>query len=61
MEEREIKAVEMVREIRDDLYRKTAGMTNEELIQFFRDGAQPTRQRLERLPAQNRRAGTFTS
>lgn len=40
MAEIEIKALEMVRRIRDELYEKTKKMSEEELLRFYRDEAE---------------------
>ncbi|HYU32260.1 MAG TPA: hypothetical protein VEW48_08855 [Thermoanaerobaculia bacterium] len=40
MAETEINALEMVRRIRDDLHEKTKGMSEDELLQFYRGEAE---------------------
>jgi hypothetical protein len=45
----EIDAVGLVRQIRDDLYETTKGLSTEELIAFYRRHAAGTKERLSRL------------
>jgi hypothetical protein len=49
MESKEIDAVGLVRQIRDDLYEETKDLSTEELIQFYRRHAASTKERLSRL------------
>jgi hypothetical protein len=42
MAETEIKTLELVRRIRDEHYEKTKGMSEEELLQFYRREADAT-------------------
>jgi hypothetical protein len=49
MENKEIDAVGMVRQIRDNLYEKTKDLSTQELIEFYRRHSAVTRDRLSRL------------
>jgi len=48
MEHKEIDAVGLVRQIRDDLYEKTKDLSTEELIAFYHHRAADTKKRLSR-------------
>jgi hypothetical protein len=48
MEHKEIDAVGLVRQIRDDLYEKTKDLSTEELIAFYHHRAEDTKERLSR-------------
>ena len=53
METMNIKAVELVRRIRDQHYEQLKGKTQEERLAFYRDKAQVLRQKAQaQLPAQ---------
>ena len=49
MESKEIDAVGMVRQIRDNLYEETKNLSTQELIAFYRRNAAATKEKLSRL------------
>lgn len=49
MENKEIDAVGMVRQIRDNLYEETKNLSTQELIAFYRRHAAATKEKLSRL------------
>jgi hypothetical protein len=49
MENKEIDAVGMVRQIRDNLYEETKNLSTQELIEFYRRHSASTKERLSRL------------
>jgi len=46
-----VDAIDMVRQIRDVLYEQTKSLSTEELIQFYRQRAAGTKERLSQLHA----------
>ena len=47
MAKHEIRAVELVRKIRDEMAAKLAGMSQDEVIEFFRKGGERARLRVK--------------
>jgi hypothetical protein len=56
MENKEIDAIGMVRQIRDNLYEETKNLSTQELIEFYRRHSMATKARLSRIQEEREEA-----
>ncbi len=61
MKNEAVAAVEMTRKIRDAMYEQTKGLSDSELIQYFRARAAPARESIEPKGSGEKRSDTLRS
>ena len=55
MESKRIDTVGLMRRIRDELYEETKDLSTEEVVQFYRRSATATKEKLSRLPEEEKK------